>query len=56
MTDPIAHIGSGDPYDHIELTEDEVKEAIRQGKIKKYFKEKHQPYWTEQEQKKPKDK
>lgn len=48
--------GSSDPYNDIELTDDEVKEAIRQAKIKKYFKEKHQAYWTEQELKKPKDK
>jgi len=30
----------------VELTEDELREAILEGKRKKYFKEKHADYWT----------
>lgn len=36
-----------------ELTEEEIKEAIYQGKKKKYFHEKNKAYWQEQENKKP---
>lgn len=36
-------------YDHIKLSESELEEAILQGKIKKYFYEKHKPYWQEKE-------
>lgn len=39
-------------YDHVHLTEDEVKAAIYEGKKKKYFAEKHANYWKEQEAKK----
>ena len=28
------------------LTEDEIKEAITEGKKRKYFKNKHKEYWT----------
>jgi hypothetical protein len=38
-------------YESIELTEEELEEAIFQGKVKKYFKEKHKDYWNEQENK-----
>lgn len=31
------------------LTEEELKEAITEGKRKKYFKEKHKTYWHDQE-------
>lgn len=37
------------PFEAIELTDDEVKEAILEGKKKKYFHEKHSEYWIEQE-------
>lgn len=40
-------------YETIVLTPEEEKEAILQGKIKKYFRIKHAPYWEEQEKKKP---
>ena len=40
----------------IELTEDEIKAAILEGKRKKYFKLKHEDYWKEQEYKPKKDK
>lgn len=36
-------------YDHIKLTLEEEEEAILQGKIKKYFYEKHKEYWQEKE-------
>lgn len=35
--------------DSIVLTDEEVKEAIRQAKIKKYHHEKHAPYWLERD-------
>lgn len=36
-------------YESIPLTPEEEKEAIFQGKIKKYFYEKHKDYWQEKE-------
>lgn len=36
-------------YDSIELTDQETKDAILEGKIKKYFKEKNKGYWQAQE-------
>ncbi len=33
----------------VELTPEELEAAIWEGKIKKYFKEKHKHYWDEQE-------
>lgn len=36
-------------YDHIELSESELEEAILQGKIKKYFATKNAAYWAENE-------
>jgi hypothetical protein len=38
-----------DFYRNIELTPEEIEEAIFEGKKKKYFREKHKPYWEEQE-------
>lgn len=40
-----------DLYDHIELTESEISEALREGKIKKYFRLKNYDYWLAQEAK-----
>ena len=39
----------------IELTPEEVEEAIFEAKKAKYFREKHAPYWNEKERQKPKD-
>ena len=36
-------------YDAIELTEEELKAAILEGKKKKYFHEKNKDYWEKQE-------
>ena len=36
-------------YDAVELTEDELKAAILEGKKRKYFREKHADYWQDQE-------
>jgi hypothetical protein len=36
-------------YDKIELTPEELEEAILQGKIKKYFKTKNAQYWADKE-------
>jgi hypothetical protein len=36
-------------YESIELTEEEIREAIFEGKVKKYFREKHKQYWEEKE-------
>lgn len=41
-----------DFYDKIELTEEEIKAAILEGKKRKYFKEQHKDYWIEAEAKK----
>ena len=38
-------------YEEIQLTEDELKLAILEGKKKKYFSQKHSQYWIDQEQK-----
>jgi hypothetical protein len=38
----------------IELTPEELDDAIYEGKVKKYFREKHAPYWEEKEKEKPK--
>lgn len=38
-------------YENIALTEEEIQEAIREAKRKKYFRELHAPYWKEQEEK-----
>lgn len=42
-------------YDYIVLHEDEIREALLEGRIKKYHKEKHREYWEELEGKKKKD-
>lgn len=39
-------------YSLIELTEEEKQEALLEGKKRKYFKLKHEQYWTDQENKK----
>lgn len=36
-------------YEHIILTEEEIKAAIIEAKVKKYFHEKHKDYWESQE-------
>jgi hypothetical protein len=36
-------------YDSIQLTPEELEEAILQGKIKKYLYEKNKHYWQEKE-------
>lgn len=41
-----------DFYSSIELSEDEVREAILQAKIAKHFREKHREYWENLEAKK----
>lgn len=41
-------------YDTVELTEDEIKAAILEGKKKKYFHEKYKDYWEALESKKEK--
>jgi hypothetical protein len=41
-----------DFYNDISLTEQEEKDALLEGKIAKYFREKHAPYWEESEKKK----
>jgi cytochrome b subunit of formate dehydrogenase len=38
----------------IELTPEEIDDAIYEGKVKKYFYEKHKDYWIEKENEKPK--
>lgn len=43
-------------YESIELTDEELKAAILEGKKKKYFKEQHKDYWIEAEKKKVKGK
>jgi len=35
--------------EQIILSEDEMTAAIWEGKVKKYFREKHKDYWDEQE-------
>jgi len=47
---------SNEDFEKVELTEEEVKEAIRDFKIKKYFKEKNADYWKQKEAEKPKPK
>lgn len=37
-------------YDKIELTEQEIKEAIHEGKKRKYYKLKNASYWLEQQE------
>ena len=39
-------------YDNIELSEDELREAILEAKKKKFFHEKNKEYWEGQEVKK----
>lgn len=41
-----------DFYEGIELTDEEIKEALFEAKVKKYHREKHAAYWQEQEAKK----
>lgn len=43
-------------YNDIILTEEETREALLEGRIKKYYREKHKQYWEEQEGKKVKGK
>jgi hypothetical protein len=38
-------------YDSIELTSEELQEAISEGKKKKWFKLSHSQYWLDQERK-----
>jgi hypothetical protein len=38
-------------YDSIELTSEELQEAISEGKKKKWFKQAHSQYWIELERK-----
>lgn len=42
-------------YEKIELTEEEVKDAIYEAKKSKFFREKHKNYWLSKERK-PKEK
>lgn len=43
-------------FEKVELTEDEIKAAILEGKKRKYFREQHRDYWIEVEKKKVKGK
>lgn len=36
-------------YDSVELTPQEISEAIQEGKRKKYFRNKNAPYWEQKE-------
>lgn len=38
-------------YDHIQLTEEEIKAALHEACKKKYFKLQHSAYWQELEEK-----
>jgi hypothetical protein len=38
--------------DKVVLTEEEIKDSIWEGKVKKYFKEKHAEHWIEKESEK----
>jgi hypothetical protein len=38
--------------ERVVLTEEEIKDSIWEGKVKKYFKEKHADYWIEKESEK----
>jgi hypothetical protein len=38
-------------YDSIELTSEELQDAIAEGKKKKWFKLSHETYWIQQERK-----
>lgn len=38
-------------YDSIELTPEELQEAIAEGKKKKWFKLSHETYWIQEERK-----
>ena len=40
-------ISPREEYEKIELTEEEIKEALFEGKKKKYFKEKHKNHWLD---------
>jgi hypothetical protein len=44
------------PYEKVELTEEEIKAAILEGKKKKYFHEKNKGYWEAQERPKKTEK
>lgn len=39
-------------YEEVQLTEQEIKEALLEGRKRKYFKLKHQEYWLNAEQQK----
>lgn len=39
-------------YDEVHLTDEEIKEALLEGRKKKFFKEKHRDYWVNAEQQK----
>lgn len=41
-------------YGKIELTPEEITEALLEGKKRKYFREKHKAYWEEMENSKDK--
>ena len=43
-------------YDSITLTEEEIKEALLEGRKKKFFKERSKDYWQAQENTKSKTK
>lgn len=40
---------SDDLYEAVNLTEQEIKEALLEGRKRKFFKEKHRNYWHAQE-------
>lgn len=37
-------------YEEVQLTEQEIKEALLEGKKRKFFKLRHQDYWSNAEQ------
>jgi hypothetical protein len=49
-SDRVKHIDLEKIYGHIQLTDDELKAAVLEAKIKKYFHQKNKEYWQQLEQ------